>query len=98
MVEDLEDAPASPPPAPLAAGAPARDQPAPKAAFFWKAGELPADLAPEPAAQETVGSLLARMGPFPFWRGTHPLPDALLPSYEAAAAAALELLAELTPK
>jgi uncharacterized Zn finger protein len=66
-------------------------------AGFWRAGRLPPDLVPEPQAGEHVGAVLARLGPFPFWRGREPLAAALLPVYERAAAAALALLAELTP-
>jgi hypothetical protein len=67
-----------------------------KAARFWRPAELPPDLRPEPASAEQAGALLARLGPFPFWRGREPLPDALRPAYERAAAAAVELLAALS--
>ncbi len=67
-----------------------------KAARFWRPGELPPGLVPEPARAEQAGALLARLGPFPFWRGREPLPDALRPAYERAAAAAVELLAALS--
>jgi uncharacterized Zn finger protein len=66
-------------------------------AGFWRAGKLPADLVPEPQAGEHVGAVLARLGPFPFWRGHEPLPGALMAVYDHAARAALALLAELTP-
>ena len=67
-------------------------------ASFWRAGPLPEDAAPEPLAAEQPGALLLRLGPFPFWRGREPLADALLPVYERAGAAALEVLADLTRK
>jgi uncharacterized Zn finger protein len=67
-----------------------------KAAGFWRPGELPPDLVPEQAPPEQAAALLARLGPFPFWRGREPLPDALRPAYERAAAAAVELLAALS--
>jgi uncharacterized Zn finger protein len=67
------------------------------AASFWRPGELPPDLVHEPVAPAHAGALLTRLGPFPFWRGTEALPDALLPVYGNASAAALELLADLTP-
>jgi len=63
---------------------------------FWRAGEVPADLVREPVRPAHAGALLTRLGPFPFWRGAETLPDALLPVYGGASAAALELLAELT--
>ena len=44
------------------------------------------------------GALLLRLGAFPFWRGPEPLPDALVPVYERAATAALEVLADLMRK
>jgi uncharacterized Zn finger protein len=62
---------------------------------FWRAGELPPDLVPEPSDPAQAGALLTRLGPFPFWRGQKPLPDALLPAYGRAAAMALEILADL---
>jgi uncharacterized Zn finger protein len=67
-------------------------------ATFWRAGELPADLVPEPADPAHAGGLLTRLGPFPFWRGHEPLPDALLPTYPRASAAALEILADLAAR
>jgi uncharacterized Zn finger protein len=67
-----------------------------KAASFWHPRELPPDLLPEPEPPEQASALLARLGPFPFWRGREPLPDALRPAYERAAAAAVELLAALS--
>jgi uncharacterized Zn finger protein len=67
------------------------------AASFWRPGELPPDQGPEPVAPAHAGALLSRLGPFPFWRGTETVPDALLPVYGSASAAALELLAALTP-
>lgn len=97
MVEQVEDSPADtggePPPAIRRRTPPV---PAPNSRF-WRAGEQPPDTVPEPPGPDHVGALLARLGPFPFWRGRQPLPDALLPLYEAASASALALLAELTP-
>jgi uncharacterized Zn finger protein len=66
-------------------------------ASFWRAGAVPDDAFPEPASAH-AGALLQRLGAFPFWRGPEPLTDALLPVYERAAAAALEVLADLTRK
>lgn len=67
-------------------------------ASFWRPGAVPAELFPEPAAGEKPGALLLQLGAFPFWRGSEPLLDALLPVYERAANAALEVLADLTPE
>ena len=67
-------------------------------ASFWRAGAIPDDAVPERLGSETPGALLLRLGAFPFWRGPEPLPDALLPVYEGASAAALEVLADLTRK
>jgi uncharacterized Zn finger protein len=65
---------------------------------FWRAGSVPEDVFPERITGQHPGALLVGLGPFPFWRGPEPLPDALLPVYERAAAAALEVLADLTRK
>lgn len=65
---------------------------------FWRAGTVPDDVLPERLGRERPGSLLLRLGAFPFWRGAEPLADALVPVYERAAAAALEVLADLTPE
>jgi uncharacterized Zn finger protein len=79
-------------------GAGRRKRAAPStAAGFWRPGELPPDLLHEPVAPAHAGALLTRLGPFPFWRGTEALQDALLPVYGNASAAALELLAALAP-
>jgi len=67
-------------------------------ASFWRAAAIPEDVFPERLASGKAGALLLRLGGFPFWRGPEPLPDALLPVYERAAAAALEVLADLTRK
>lgn len=67
-------------------------------ATFWRAGEVPEDVFPQRTDGQQPGGLLLRLGAFPFWRGTEPLTDALLPVYERAAAAALEVLADLTNK
>jgi uncharacterized Zn finger protein len=73
------------------------DSARPKASF-WRAGEVPEDVFPQRTDGQQPGGLLLRLGAFPFWRGTEPLTDALLPVYERAAAAALEVLADLTNK
>jgi uncharacterized Zn finger protein len=67
-------------------------------ASFWSAAPVPEDVFPERITGEHAGTLLQRLGAFPFWRGPEPLPDALLAVYERAAAAALEVLADLTRK
>lgn len=98
-VEEVEVAPPSPGAAARAPADEARKETSRKPTVgFWRAGELPADLIPEPSVSDRPGALLARLGPFPFWRGRQPLPDALLPAYERASAAALQLLAELAPR
>jgi uncharacterized Zn finger protein len=63
---------------------------------FWRAGAIPDDVFPEQLSSDNPGALLLRLGAFPFWRGSEPLTEALLPAYERAAAAALEVLADLT--
>jgi uncharacterized Zn finger protein len=63
---------------------------------FWRPGPLPGDLFSMPIAGQRATALLLRLGAFPFWRGPEPLPDALVPVYERAASAALEILADLT--
>ena len=70
----------------------------PPNASFWRAGAVPEDVFPERITGQHPGALLLRLGAFPFWRGPEPLPDALVPVYERAAAAALEVLADLTRK
>lgn len=67
-------------------------------ASFWRAGAVPEDVFPERITGRHPEGLLLRLGAFPFWRGPEPLPDALLPVYERAATAALEVLADLTRK
>jgi uncharacterized Zn finger protein len=64
-------------------------------ASFWRALAARDEPVPERNPGETPGALLKRLGAFPFWRGPEPLADALLPVYERAAAAALEVLAAL---
>jgi uncharacterized Zn finger protein len=64
-------------------------------ATFWRAGALPDHSSAERSASEKSGGLLQRLGAFPFWRAPEPLTDGLLPVYENAAAAALEVLADL---
>jgi hypothetical protein len=59
---------------------------------------VPEDVFPDRLTGQHPGALLQRLGAFPFWRGPEPLPDALLPVYERAATAALEVLADLTNK
>jgi uncharacterized Zn finger protein len=65
---------------------------------FWRAGALAEDIFPERLSGEKPGALLLRLGAFPFWRASEPLAGALLPVYERAATAALEVLADLTRK
>ena len=67
-------------------------------ASFWRAGAIRDDVFPERLSSEKPAALLLRLGAFPFWRGPEPLPDTLFPVYERAAAAALEVLADLTNK
>ena len=67
-------------------------------ASFWRAGAMPDDVFSERLTSEKPGALLQRLGAFPFWRAPEPLSDALIPAYERAAAAALEVLADLTRK
>ena len=67
-------------------------------ASFWRAGAVPDDVFPERITGEHSGALLLRLGAFPLWRGPEPLTDALLPVYERAATAALEVLADLKRK
>jgi uncharacterized Zn finger protein len=101
MLEEMEAA--AHPPAQEAArdaasddrGAMSAAPPAQPNASFWRAGAVPETL-PEPVADPKPGALLLRLGAFPFWRGPEPLAEALLPVYERAAAAALEVLADLT--
>jgi uncharacterized Zn finger protein len=62
---------------------------------FWRAGALPDSSSVERSGSEKPGGLLLRLGAFPFWRAPEPLTEALLPVYQAAAAAALEVLADL---
>jgi uncharacterized Zn finger protein len=70
----------------------------PSNASFWRASPRPDEPASERRTGEQPGGLLKRLGAFPFWRGPEPLADALLPVYERAAAAALDVLADLTRK
>jgi len=76
-----EDAPA-PAPEPLPAGPGA----------FWQGGELPEGFPGEIEPPPATAALLARLGPFPFWRGRQPLGEALAPIYAAAAARGLDVL------
>jgi uncharacterized Zn finger protein len=99
LLEELELA-AHPPPS----EAPSPEGVDPEAPFvktnasFWRPGEIPAAVFPEPGAPAEAPALLVRLGPFPFWRAPEPLPDALVAVYERAAAAALEVLADLKRK
>lgn len=104
VLEEMEAA-AHPPPreetAEVASDDPAVDASAPTAepnASFWRAGAISDDVFSDQPAGGPPGALLLRLGAFPFWRGSEPLADALLPVYERAAAAALEALADLTRK
>ncbi len=74
------------------------DDPGQADAGFWRSGEVPEDVFPQRVDGAHAGALLLRLGAFPFWRGSEPLPNALLQVYERASAAALELLADLTRK
>jgi uncharacterized Zn finger protein len=98
LLEELElAAHPSPPEAPPIEGGPEVFADLPKAnVSFWRAGAVPSEDLPEPSTGPQAGALLTRLGAFPFWRGPEPLPDALVPVYERAAASALELLATLT--
>jgi len=62
---------------------------------FWQGGELPDDLDGEVEPPPATAALLARLGPFPFWRGRQPLAEALAPLYARAAAHGIELLARM---
>lgn len=61
-------------------------------AVFWSGGEIGEDLFGSVESQAGVG-LPQRLGKFPFWRGQHPVAEALAPIYERAAAQALDLFA-----
>lgn len=101
-LERMEQAAHPKPPAAEAAAIETSDDAAsasnPPDGAFWRAAPVPDDVFPEPPPGERPGALLLRLGAFPFWRGAEPLADALLPVYENAAAAALEVLADLTKK
>jgi uncharacterized Zn finger protein len=56
---------------------------------FWQGGELPQGFLGEVEAPPVAAALLARLGPFPFWRGRQPLTEALTPAYHAASARGL---------
>ena len=62
---------------------------------FWQGGARPEDFPGEVEAPPATAALLARLGPFPFWRGRQPLAEALAPVYAAAAARGLDVLREL---
>lgn len=75
------------------AAAAERPEPLPaRPAAFWQGGDLPEDLAGEVEPPPATAALLARLGPFPFWRGRQPLAEALAPVYARAAARGLDLL------
>ena len=100
VLEELEVA-AHPPPStedPPLPGSPDTPARSPKPnESFWRTGEIAGNF-PEPGSPQEAPALLVRLGAFPFWRAPEPLPDALLPVYERAAAAALEVLADLKGK
>ena len=60
--------------------------------YFWQGSELPEGFPGEVGAPPATAALLARLGPFPFWRGRQPLGEALAPVYAAAAARGLDVL------
>lgn len=70
----------------------------PANASFWRAAAMPDEAVAERPSGDKPGSLLKRLGAFPFWRGPEPLADALVPVYERAATAAMEVLADLMKK
>ncbi len=51
---------------------------------FWKGGELPEDWYGEVVIPPIQAAVLKRLGNFPFWRGSHPIGDALEPLYPMA--------------
>ena len=59
---------------------------------FWQGGGLPEGFPGEVEPPPATAALLARLGPFPFWRGRQPLGEALAPVYAAAAARGLDVL------
>jgi len=59
---------------------------------FWQGGGLPEGFLGEVEPPPATAALLARLGPFPFWRGRQPLGEALAPVYAAAAARGLDVL------
>ena len=59
---------------------------------FWQGSELPDDFLGEVEPPPANAALLARLGPFPFWRGRQPLGEALAPVYAGAAARGLDVL------
>jgi uncharacterized Zn finger protein len=59
---------------------------------FWQGSELPEGLLGEIEAPPATAALLARLGPFPFWRGRRPLAEILAPVYAAASARGLDIL------
>jgi uncharacterized Zn finger protein len=63
-----------------------------KPGAFWQGGELPEDFLGEVEPPPATAALLARLGPFPFWRGRQPLGEALAPVYAAASARGLDVL------
>jgi uncharacterized Zn finger protein len=63
-----------------------------KPGAFWQGSELSDEFLAEVAPPPATAALVARLGPFPFWRGRQPLADALTPVYEAATAAGLEIV------
>ena len=88
-------APAASPARPAAEDAEARaPEPLPAGpGAFWQGAELPEGFPGEIEPPPATAALLARLGPFPFWRGRQPLGEALAPVYTAAAARGLDVLA-----
>jgi uncharacterized Zn finger protein len=81
--EDGEDHAASPPVMPVPTALPC------DATAFWSGGAPPE--AGEVAIPDAPAAVLARLGPFPFWRGTAPIEAVLGPAYSRASAVALEV-------
>ena len=85
------------------AHAAAEERPAPEplpldTGAFWEGTPLPGDAWGDAVPPAVTAALLGRLGPFPFWRGRDPLFAMLTPVYPAAAARALDLLANLAAR
>jgi uncharacterized Zn finger protein len=83
--QDVQDADAAAvPTAPVVDSAPPADADA-----FWSGAALPE--AGEVAIPDAPAAMLARLGPFPFWRGAAPIEAVLGPAYARASAVALDV-------